>query len=402
MTRFIFETNIGGLNPILFVTGGIIIGMSWMLLDYKRRQTNNKKLQEIIDNQKKFKEKAISEVNPKWTKFWSKGNEHFRKLTYFLLNISPQEYGFFDVRKERTEDGRHRIVIEEDSSSFGLEIMANKFGNQIKIEGITPIRRYEKLKRYQSFTGGAFRFNIAEKERLKWVLKNFSEFDSGISSYFDDQKKQVQFAFKEIEQFYNSNKPLLESDAYDLLLKKNEIRVIELNKDFVLKFVQISNYLKQKRLNIQSFYSSFGKVESKQEIDICIGVLKNEIYLHNLILYKSMNMVVSLISNEMISFYETYEMFNKLDIFNSKWENELSEKLKNIANNLGQIGVSLNQLNANMANYLQQLSFENNAAHHTLTKELKSINSSIDSNNLLHLISTYHLYKINKQTKGAS
>jgi hypothetical protein len=400
MTRFILKLT-GGLNPILFVTGGIIIAIFGLLYDYKRRQTNNKKLQKIIDNQKKSKEKAISEVNPKWTKFWNKDNEHFRKLTYFLLNISKQEYGFFDVRKKRTDDGGHLIVIEEDSSWFGLEIMANKFGNQIKIEGISPILRYEKLKRYQSFTGGASRFNIAEKERLKWVLRNFSEFDSGISSYFDDQKKQVQFAFKEIEHFYNFNKPLLESDAYDLLLKKNENGIIELNKDFVLKFVKISNYLKQKRFNIQSFYSSFEKVESKQEIDICIGVLKNEIHLYNLILYKSMNMVVSLISNEMISFYETYDMFDKLDIFNSKWEIELSEKLKNIANNLGQIGVSVNQLNANMVNYLQQLSFENNAAHHSLTKELKSINSSIDSNNLLQLVSTYQLSKINKQTKGA-
>ncbi len=33
-------------------------------------------------------------------------------------------------------------------------------------------------------------------------------------------------------------------------------------------------------------------------------------------------------------------------------------------------------------------------------EELKSINSSIDSNGLLHLLSTYQLYKINKNTKS--
>ena len=47
-----------------------------------------------------------------------------------------------------------------------------------------------------------------------------------------------------------------------------------------------------------------------------------------------------------------------------------------------------------------KLIFENEKTNRILSEELKSINSSIDSNGLLQLISTYQLYKINKNTKS--
>jgi hypothetical protein len=52
----------------------------------------------------------------------------------------------------------------------------------------------------------------------------------------------------------------------------------------------------------------------------------------------------------------------------------------------------------NELSYVSQEGFSN--LNKSVTRELQSIDSSIKFNNLLTGISTYQLYKINKQTKG--
>ena len=58
----------------------------------------------------------------------------------------------------------------------------------------------------------------------------------------------------------------------------------------------------------------------------------------------------------------------------------------------------------NIVNGLNQLSYVTQEGFSDLSdsisQELKSIGSSIDTNNLLTGIQTYQLYKINTQTKG--
>ena len=93
-------------------------------------------------------------------------------------------------------------------------------------------------------------------------------------------------------------------------------------------------------------------------------------------------------------------MFDKLNIFDSNWEIEVSKKLENIDNKLDDLIVSIDRMNMNITLQLQQISLENVKTNMILNKELKSIKSSIDGNGLLHLISTYQLYKINKNTKS--
>jgi hypothetical protein len=97
-------------------------------------------------------------------------------------------------------------------------------------------------------------------------------------------------------------------------------------------------------------------------------------------------------------------------VCSSDLENEISNKLNNIGDKLDQIGNSLDELlNAiysmeekivsefSQLNYTNQESFRN--LNDTVVKQLESIDSSINFNNLLTGIQTYQLYKINKNTK---
>ena len=65
---------------------------------------------------------------------------------------------------------------------------------------------------------------------------------------------------------------------------------------------------------------------------------------------------------------------------------------------------SINSMERNIVSGLNTLSYVTQDGfsdlNSSLSRELQSIDSSIQSNNLLNTIQTYQLYKINKQTKG--
>ena len=115
-------------------------------------------------------------------------------------------------------------------------------------------------------------------------------------------------------------------------------------------------------------------------------------------------MIISVVEDDLITFYEIYESFDKLNIFNSNWENEVSEQLKNIEVGLSNLMYSINTMERNIVNGLNELTYVTQEGfldlERSVTKELKSIDSSIKFNNLLTGISAYQLYKINIQTKG--
>ena len=115
-------------------------------------------------------------------------------------------------------------------------------------------------------------------------------------------------------------------------------------------------------------------------------------------------MVVSLCSGNLIEFYEIYESFDKLNIFNSNWENEVSEKLSNIGDKLNELMYSIYSMEQKIVSELNQLSYITsesfNLINTTVSGQLKEIKSSIDTNVLFNGIQAYQLYKINKNTKS--
>ena len=112
-------------------------------------------------------------------------------------------------------------------------------------------------------------------------------------------------------------------------------------------------------------------------------------------------MIMTLVNEDMITFYEIYESFDKLNVFNSNWENEVSGKLSDIGDGLNQLIYSVNKMNQDIVQELSYLSYTTEASFQELqssvSAELSSINSSIQFGNLLSGIQTYQLHKINKR-----
>ena len=115
-------------------------------------------------------------------------------------------------------------------------------------------------------------------------------------------------------------------------------------------------------------------------------------------------MITSLIESDLITFYEIYECFDQLGVFNSNWENEVSEKLTTIGYNIRDLMYSIYHMENRIVNsignltYLTQESF--GKLNQSINVQLSSIDSSLKFNNLLSTIQTYQVYKINKNTKN--
>ena len=200
-----------------------------------------------------------------------------------------------------------------------------------------------------------------------------------------------------------------ENNDFSKLLKIKQKLIVELEKsegnNYIQNFVKLSKYLKTKSENIQTLFeiiSNDSKI-SNEYYEECVGVLKNQINTYNMMLITSLNMVISFCNDDRITFYEIYETFDKLNVFSSNHEREISMGLKNIESKLDEVVQSIYQMEMNICSELYNLQFITEDISDSLSglsQGLSEINSSIQTNNLLTGIQTYQMYKINKNTKG--
>lgn len=197
---------------------------------------------------------------------------------------------------------------------------------------------------------------------------------------------------------------LIEDTSFNELLLKYQQYISEVDIAYMQKFVKISLYLKTKRENIQKIFNSIKKSKDIKESNELLHLLKNQIHIYELLVFHSISMLISLVKKDFISFFEIYEKFDQLDIFNSKWERDISKKLTKINKNLRELMYTLNQMESSIVKSLKNLSYVNQTSFlelkDTISTELTSINSTIKFNNLLTGIQAYQLYKINKNTKS--
>ena len=108
-------------------------------------------------------------------------------------------------------------------------------------------------------------------------------------------------------------------------LEKNQPNIVKVEKDYIHKFVRLDNYLNTMRDNLQVMFKIILNTELVFDKEELINVLKLNIENYNLLLFHSLNMIVSIgEKTDFITFYQIYEVFDKLNVFNSNWENELS------------------------------------------------------------------------------
>ena len=207
----------------------------------------------------------------------------------------------------------------------------------------------------------------------------------------------------ELDKDGNGEVDLVDGESFSRLLNKNQKIIIEIDKNYIQKFVKISMYLKTKKSNTQKIFDSIKDTKNDTELNELVNLLKNQIHTYELLVFHSINMITSLVESDLITFYEIYECFDQLGVFNSNWENEVSDKLTNIGKGIKDLMYSIYQMENKIVNSINNLTYVTQDSFRELNisvnNQLSSIDSSIKFNNLLTSVQTYQMYKINQNTK---
>jgi len=264
--------------------------------------------------------------------------------------------------------------------------------------------------------------NINSNQHDILVLKDFLKFFKEIKNNFEleikkniseekqlleiKKEKLTDSKQKELSNFDKDSDGKIDliENGFNKLLTQSQKRIISVDKNYIHQFVKVSNYIKNKQQNTQKIFDTIIETTTHEELEEMIGMLKNQIHSYELLVFHSINMVGALVSEDFITFYEIYESFDKLGMFNSNWENEVAEKLSTIGSKLDDLMYSIYNMEQNIISELGHLSYITQKSFKDLnisvSSQLKEVESSINTNNLLASIQTYQLYKINKNTKS--
>ena len=200
----------------------------------------------------------------------------------------------------------------------------------------------------------------------------------------------------ELDKDGNGEVDVIEGNDFNLLLKKHQKRIVEIDRTYVQQFVKISGYLKTKEKNIQSIFNLIKDTPNQKVLKEYVEILRDDRDSYNLILFNSLNMIVSLVKDDMITFYEIHEMFDTLNMFDSKHEKDVSQKLTNIGDGLKDLMYEVRRVGNKISNSIDQLSYVTEESNRQLTNQLSEIDSTLKVGNLISVINTSQNYKTNR------
>lgn len=344
-----------------------------------------------------------------------------------------------------------------------MSLFKSLFGkNQEEEQRKLEKERLEKEQREKELSAIAQAEAMLEKERKE---KEQQEKEQAAR----EQKEKYLKLVRELDKDNDGTLDVVEGNDFSNILKKNQEKIIEINRDYIKQFVQVSTYLKLKRQSLQNVFTSIvesineggvytsieghfkgidveghirrgsklsfvkdvmkstglGLKESKGLVDDFLStggksfkngkifkplndelitgqfeILKDDIHIYKLLLLHSLNMVGSLVKNDMITFYETYEIFDNLNMFDSKHERDLRDQLQNVNNNLLDVINQIQTMGNDIISSISDLSFITAESSQMIADGLQSVNSSIQTSNLISSIQTYQLYRIGKNTNA--
>lgn len=319
---------------------------------------------------------------------------------FILFKITYNKKGLFGsiktVQKYFAPSVIHKMFNDPDST----KISETNFQND---DFVILKKLYEVYNEYKEKVIEDFK----EQQRLKELLQRLEEEQQRLKEEKRVEKLKVSQnnILEELDKDGNGVIDVIDGgDDFMKLFRKHQTIIKEFDKEYLNHLVKVSNYLKTKRSNIQAIFLEIRKTENQTELDENVGLLNNQINTYKIVLLHSLNMITSIVEDDFITVNEIYEGFDKLKIFKSDHEKEVSEKLSGIGDGLSNLMHSINSMERNIVSGLNELSYVTQDGfdnlNSSLTRELQSIDSSLQTNNLLTVIQTYEMYKVNKNTKS--
>ncbi|MFM2251378.1 MAG: hypothetical protein RLZZ358_2308 [Bacteroidota bacterium] len=305
----------------------------------------------------------------------------FIPVGFFLLYIAyKQNLRFSKEIREREE----KIIAEEKERHKAAQILKAEQDPKTKLR----LQQAESLK-------------IKLAETLEIEIVDISDFKNSIlvneKIILDKGADNQLFMFLKIDSFLRDYRDRIISDQSELT-KMLDFEWLKSR----IKSESERNDLDKLTENLEGLVAKLegGKpkgfeanVDKLFEIgDLMKPALENQIKTLGFYRDLAMSMLVFYIHDKKVRYFEIYEAFDKLGVFDSSWQKNVLGKLDNIEIRLSQISNQLTELNKNFVSIVE--------SSESIVLELKEINSSIMTNNMLQAITAFQTWKVNKNTKS--
>lgn len=264
---------------------------------------------------------------------------------YFFVNFLKR----LDNKKLLQINQEKQKKIEEEKIEKEKSLKKLKDSEIKKIDDIKE--KWHLVLKMKIYNVGDFKKNIIENEKL--IVEK-------------DGDKQL-YLFLKIDSFLNDYRN-------KIILDRNEISL-----DDPL-FDNIKNLINSKTYLVSGELKNYLKID-----DFFEARNKTLEYYENI----ANSMLIFYLNDNKILYYEIYEAFEKLGVFDSSWQKLILKKMEDIHNVLEEMNDCLSELNYNFENLI--------TSTETIVDELNSINSSVKTGNMIQAISAYQSWRINRK-----
>ena len=285
-------------------------------------------------------------------------------------------------------------LIRYDNAHTGLELDNN--GEVIieneKILGAFPngyIFGYEfpdKIDAFLNIFMGKFRKHVKVQY---WNEIKFAQ-DNLIKKDKEKTDKSIYKFLKDYDKDKSGSLDLIESNGFSDLLKKYQKDIIEVDKVYIQNFVKLSSFLKKTSDELDRTFHLITKSQSSKAFEDRMNIFSLQYQAFTTILLHSYNMILSLTRGELIEFYEIYEVFDELHIFDNKYEKTMINKLDDLIES----NISLEK---NIIKGFDRIELSIDRMNESLTRELKGINNKLWWNNAFQMVQIFQNRKLNKK-----
>lgn len=235
-------------------------------------------------------------------------------------------------------------------------------------------------------------------------LNEFLKKNSTFINYLFEQIKIL--SYKEKEDFYF----LDFLSSYKIKIHYTTIVVGEIKKMNYSDLKKIAIEASERGLAVYYYHEGIGDYLHKKSIEKsveftfeeAINLFITQVYSFEVLTINAINMISALLENDMVTFYKLYEKFDKFEVFESNWQKKITKKLNEFADSFRNLYYYLEEMKSVVDEISDKIdnNFDDlNESTQMLEENLKTIQSSVNTNTLLSGIAAYQSYKTNKKLK---
>jgi hypothetical protein len=244
------------------------------------------------------------------------------------------------------------------------------------------------------------------KDSEERILYLESELKKSKQKHLEEQRRILETSIQNIKSELDSDGDntidvIHHDNEFMKILKSNQKLILEMekseNRDFTKQFVKLSNFLVDKEKNLQKVFSRVGDINEQKSLENFKKQLYQQIHFYNILRLNSLQMISSFVDDDRITFYMIYEKFDKLNVWNTNFENQFLFKMDVLNSKMDRLISEISNMSYSINTSIRELVSITEENTSSISKRLSEIGSKLDVSNLLNTINTYHTYKTYKR-----